>query len=283
MIEKKYKNLRVFSSGDPSDENYLKNGFYANSSVLEINNKIIIIDTPMLPLQAHYINKYCEGKKIEVIINTHGHPDHHLSNCLFETENIIQNSATNSYLRSFKNFIGYYAGLAEYEPIIDEMKKLHVSYATVVYDEYYDFLFEDTRIHLEYYGETESRDASIVYVHDMNYLFTGDIVYHKVHPFIGNINRIDNWIEALNRLLKYKCDLYIPGHGEPFDDSSGIDEMIQYLELFKSQFTYLMKKGYNNEIKKHMDLCQFNGYSMEKSFFEFSIDCCINGYPKSIE
>jgi glyoxylase-like metal-dependent hydrolase (beta-lactamase superfamily II) len=274
--------LTVFSAGKPADEDYLQNGFYSNSSVLEINNKVIIIDTPMLASHAQNIIKDLEGKKIEAIINTHGHLDHHLSNCLFETENIIQSKTTDAYLRSFKDYIGYYAGLTEYEPVIEEMKKLHVKYATIVYDESYDFLFEDTKIHLEHYGQSESEDASIAYVHDLKYLFTGDIVYHKVHPFIGNINVIDPWIGVLKKLLNYDCNLYIPGHGEPFEESSGIDEMIQYLEVFKNQFTFLMKKGYNNiEIKKNMELGRFNDYAMKKSFFEFSVDCCIKGYPQS--
>lgn len=282
MRTQEFPNLVVFSGGVPSDESYLKNGFYANSSVISINKNKVIIDTPMLPSIAEPIVKYCNGSNIDSIINTHGHLDHHLTNCLFKAGKIIQSKTTNSYLKGFENYVDYYDGLKEYEPVIDEMKQLELKHADVVFEDKLLYEVDGCVLVLENIGEGESRDSTIVYIPSLKYLFLGDLVYCRVHPFIGGVGRISNWVSALERMKQYDCSLYIPGHGDVFSSITEIEEMINYLEDFSSDFIRLVDEGMTKEvIKKTMRAGNKYNYAMKSSFFRFSVDCCIDGYPKS--
>jgi glyoxylase-like metal-dependent hydrolase (beta-lactamase superfamily II) len=241
-----------------------------------------VIDTPMLEHLAEPVLRAANGMLLEYVINTHGHLDHHLTNCLFSPQEIVQSAATKEYLSSFDNYIEYYLGLEEYQPITADLKKLHIMPATMEIHNEAKLPFGKTVLEIHFVGAGETTDNLVVFFPKERALFTGDLVYHKVHPFIGNLEKISGWIQALDNLRAFDARLYVPGHGRPFFGEEGLDRQIAYLECFADQFTHFCQKGMTaKEIKGSLNLERFGFYAMKDSFFEFTVDCLVSGYPSS--
>ncbi|MDD2772211.1 MAG: MBL fold metallo-hydrolase [Elusimicrobiales bacterium] len=273
--------IRIFPKHIPNDKNYLRNGFFANTAIVFGSKKIALIDTPMLQSLTNSIFKRLNGRVPDYIINTHGHLDHHLTNCCFNSKTIIQSQEMAACLKKQDDYIGYYCGLKEYKPVACELRKLSVMPAGIKVKRTLKVSLGDIHLDIQFIGAGETADNLVIFIPEHKILFAGDLIYHKVHPFIGDINKIPEWIAALKSLEKFKADIIVPGHGKP-GCANAIAEQIQYLEYFSQQFSKLCDAGQSAEtIKKKLALGKFSGYKMRKTFLEFSIDCLIAGYPQS--
>lgn len=272
----------MFRGGAPSDRDYLRNGFFANSSLITCRGEAAIVDTPMLSPLAEPVLASLAGRPLHYLINTHGHLDHHLTNVLFSAAEIVQSEATARYLASFEDYIAYYLGLAEYQPVADELRKLRIVPATRQIREPQVLPLGDTIIEVHPVQAGETADSLVAFLPEARILFVGDMVYHEVHPFVGDIDRIEGWIQALEWLKGFDSAWCIPGHGQPFQGKAGFDQQIRYLETFSAQFQHLRGKcDTPKELKRAFDLGPLTSFAMRKTFLEFSLDCLMKGYPPS--
>lgn len=284
MKEWSLPQVEVFSPGAPSDNRYLEHGFFANSSLVHSGASALLIDTPMLGSLARPVVERCARVDLAAVINTHGHLDHHLTNCLFSPRQIVQSSATAGYLRRFDDYVGYYLGLAEYRPVAEQLAQLRLVPADLEVESHGQLRVGDLDVELHVIGAGESADSMVVVVPQISTMFTGDLVYCGVHPFIGDLRRIPGWVAALHGLEKLGCRRFVPGHGAPFESTAGISQMVAYLERFAEEVEPLMDKGLTAaEIKARIDLGPFAGHAMPEAFLRFSLECLCTGYPKSVK
>lgn len=102
-------------------------------------------------------------------------------------------------------------------------------------------------------GNCHSQSDSIVYVPDAGVVYCGDILYTQELPELHTSN-VPNWIRALDFLLTFDADTFIPGHG-PIGTRDDIRLLKELLQLFWQE----TKKGFDSgmtplEIYKNMDL-----------------------------
>lgn len=274
--------IEVFAPGAPSDELYLEHGFFANCSLISGGPCTALIDTPMLGSLAQPLVERCARLDLAAVINTHGHLDHHLTNCLFSPGRIVQSAATVRYLQRFDDYVGYYLGLAEYRPVAAQLAQLRLVPADLEVESHSQLHVGDLEFGLHVIGAGESADSMVVVVPQLSTVFTGDLVYNGVHPFIADLQRVPGWIAALQELEKLGCRYFVPGHGAPFESSLGLRHMVAYLDRFASEVEPLLCKGLGaTEIKARIDLGPFAGYAMQEAFLAFSLECLCSGYPKS--
>jgi cyclase len=55
-------------------------------------------------------------------------------------------------------------------------------------------------------------DLSVVWLPEKRVLFASDLIFQGRYPYIFDAD-IPNWITALSRLLEFKAEVIIPGHG----------------------------------------------------------------------
>lgn len=89
---------------------------------------------------------------------------------------------------------------------------------------------------LHHVGAGHTDNDIFVFVPELNVLHTGDLLFHKLHPFVdvgAGANSV-GWQASLRRMLEL-CDedtIVVPGHGE-ITDVEGIREQIEYFEYLR--------------------------------------------------
>jgi glyoxylase-like metal-dependent hydrolase (beta-lactamase superfamily II) len=75
--------------------------------------------------------------------------------------------------------------------------------------------FEMGGLHFElhYAGPAHSPEDLVLFVKEDGVLFSGDLVFKGRVPFVGDADS-KAWLEALDRLIKLKPKILVPGHGQ---------------------------------------------------------------------
>ncbi len=188
-----------------------------NSGFIVTEEGAVVIDTPMVPVEAmdwkQEIEKYAPVKYI--IINE-AHTDHYCGSCYLGGTLIGTEDSVNA-LKSAKveDFMGELSWIAPDSPKPDE-----------------SFYFRPPEIALEgeatlYLGDHTIEILSVpghtpkqlaVYVPEEKVVFTSDNINLGIPIFINAFP--DEWLKSLDRLNALDVDHVIPGHGEVTDKSA---------------------------------------------------------------
>ncbi|HEY8543242.1 MAG TPA: MBL fold metallo-hydrolase, partial [Pseudothermotoga sp.] len=142
----------------------------------------------------------------------HYHPDHTFGNFIFEDMQIISSNLTREKMMLMDE---------QYLKNLPTLSKL-VPASITFENEYWQNQVLIKRVG----GHTP--DSSVVYLEQEKILITGDLVFNGFHAEIVQDSDLEEWLNALENLKKYRADWIIPGHGE-FMDKSCLDQMKRYL------------------------------------------------------
>lgn len=183
-----------------------------------------------------------EAGRIGTLVNTHAHPDHTAGNELVEGAEIVASAATRAEM----------ARMREFDPIAGIMRNWRDhgeagAYLHEVMGSKFELnrsdpplptrTFEDAltlnvgakAVELIKVGPAHTLGDVLVHVPADRMVFTGDVLFHKVHPSIMGVNVAD-WIGACDRILAMDVEIVVPGHG-PITDKTGVRELRGYLEF----------------------------------------------------
>ena len=82
-------------------------------------------------------------------------------------------------------------------------------------------------------GPAHTRGDTLVLLADERVLFTGDILFHGLHPLVW-AGPVSNWVAACDRILAMDVDVIVPGHG-PIAGMDAIREVKDYFEYLYAQ------------------------------------------------
>lgn len=102
---------------------------------------------------------------------------------------------------------------------------------------------------------------------DDNLLHTGDLVFHKLHPFLDASagGRSAGWIRSLEAMLEL-CDdqtVVVPGHGE-ITDKSGIEQQREYFLVVREEIRKNIDAGKPREEAIRINPPIFEGMGFER-------------------
>jgi cyclase len=90
-------------------------------------------------------------------------------------------------------------------------------------------------------GPAHTQGDLLVYVPDAETLYSGDILFLGSTPVMW-AGPIDNWLAALDRILKMDPDVIVPGHG-PVTDKRGVQQVRAYLEYVNTEVQQRYEAG----------------------------------------
>ncbi len=194
-----FDNIRVHS--------YVANVTAGNSGhIIESKNKLVILDVTNSNDFSAEMKLYTDalGKDIDRVIISHSHPDH-IGGA--ETFADIDFYALAEVITSLGGAISGIQEIPAGITIIDE----------VTFD-------------LSLVVDSEADYNTIINFTGNNTVFVNDVVYDKIHLFLGN-NNVENWIEALNNLiLNYPENKFLSGHDGLAEFSMANDNIV-YLQF----------------------------------------------------
>jgi len=242
-------------------------GGYAicNAGIIDLGDKVLIFDTFLTVEAAKDLRKAAEsitGKVVTYVVNSHAHNDHIRGNQVFKPNSvIISTKSIREQIRNdepeqikdekkyapdrltdmkagfklskneteraeYRMWIGYYEGLIKsHTELITTPPELVFEDSLIIYG-------TERSAKLLTFSHSHTDEDVILYLPKEKIIFTGDIVFNNMHPYLADGDP-EGLKKALNDLLKREIDIVVPGHGE-VGTSENIRTMINYIEMTKS-------------------------------------------------
>jgi glyoxylase-like metal-dependent hydrolase (beta-lactamase superfamily II) len=182
-----------------------------NSGVLVTDSAVVVIDTKM-GSDAEKLYNLAKSKAVAnkiIVVNTHYHGDHIKGNKFYKGCDI---------------YIGAYDQKILLEDIGPEnMPNKFVKDSLILN-------LGDEMLCLYNLGQAHTWDDMVVLLKNRKVLFTGDLVFHNVNPFLNRASgaNVNKWIGALDYMLKMPgIGMVVPGHGQT-GDRAMIESMRTY-------------------------------------------------------
>ena len=90
-------------------------------------------------------------------------------------------------------------------------------------------------------GPAHTAGDLVVYLPEERILFAGDILFLGTTPVLWD-GSAENWIRACERILEWKVDVVLPGHG-PISDLAGVDAVRRYWQFLDGAARRHFEKG----------------------------------------
>jgi glyoxylase-like metal-dependent hydrolase (beta-lactamase superfamily II) len=109
-------------------------------------------------------------------------------------------------------------------------------------------------------GPAHTNDNALVYFPGQRIIYMGDMVFHKLHPYIDwqAGSNTANWITQLEKVAGWPLEKVIPGHGA-VADKEALAEQARYLTDLRAMVAPELTKGASLEaLKKSLVLAQWS-------------------------
>lgn len=175
-------------------------------------------------------------KKVDLIINSHGHIDHYQYNHLFPDSKILMHQADQAIAQSAEKYL-YTFGINVWTSD-SQLNKLYLDtgrYRTTRIDEY----IEDNQI-----INLGSTDIEIIHLpgHSPGHcgmwfakqgcIFTADIELSNFGPLYANMDSsLNDFLQSMERLIDLKPDYIISGHGQAIVKDNVLRRLREYRDI----------------------------------------------------
>nr|WP_290666978.1 MBL fold metallo-hydrolase [Ardenticatena sp.] len=214
-----------------------------NLGLVETDDGVVLVDTPMLPSQAIAWREEAQTYgPIQFVLLT-DHLVEHIMGALFMPGSLITHHSTMDKIRMTpkakehlrKRIIKYDPPAADLLPENFNLPKPHL----MLYDRFTIYLGgrELEFIHLP----GHSPNNAGLYVSDVRVLFTGNVVTNGHRPYLGLCD-ISTWITTLQAIRVMEVDIIVPGQGAPMTPDE-VEPLIQYLEVTRERIQSLVDEG----------------------------------------
>ncbi len=210
-----------------------KNSYGANGGIIIGKDGIVVVDTMISAKEAKdFIRKIraVSRKPIKYVINTHYHLDHVLGNSEFVKLGAVVIAQENAGKAMKKSAVETLKNAGSYGLTQKDMEGTVPAYPVLAYGDKMTIDMGDQYIELIHTRHAHTDGDTLVYLPAKKVLFTGDILFTKYHPFLGEGN-IEEWAAVLDEIKAMGTDKIIPGHG-PVSGKQDLDDMKNYIITF---------------------------------------------------
>ena len=256
---------------------------YSNAGLITYDGGSMLIDTLIdLPLTREMLTALRRAtpaaNNISTLLNTHAHPDHTNGNSLVTGAEIIASEATAREMVAMetgpmKRLISHWqefgeggAFMHEVMGSVFELDNIPFTPPTRTFETDLTLHLGGKEIRLIKVGPAHTQGDTLTYVPADRILFTGDILFHQVHPLLG-MGSSEAWIAALNLILSWDVEVVVPGHG-PIADKNGVRGLRDYFLYLRDEARKRFEAGMTFlEAARDISLDAFKGWPDEERVF----------------
>jgi glyoxylase-like metal-dependent hydrolase (beta-lactamase superfamily II) len=210
-------------------------GWMTASHLVELPNLVVLVDAPLTYALTKEVLHYASrlGKSISRVYVTQAHPDHFVGTSLVDAPTHALPAVRDAINSSGDLRIKRAYHLTEGHDGDDGFGKARARAIDRTVSPGIEVI-DGVRFSFEPVGETESSEQLTIGLPDSSILLAGDVIYHGVHPFIGE-SHFDSWQRAIGVLERRPYTTILPGHGRP-GDRGLFDEVRGYLSTARDAF-----------------------------------------------
>jgi glyoxylase-like metal-dependent hydrolase (beta-lactamase superfamily II) len=206
-------------------------GWRVNTHILELATQFIVLDAQYMLSYAQEVLDYAAtlGKPITRLYISHYHPDHLLGAAAFSAPIYALPE-----VRAKIEAVGDRVAAEEHEkhgdliPAHAERPSRPVTPGAEMID--------GVRLEFLHLRHAETEAALVLGLPDQEILLTQDLIYNKVHVFLGEKD-FEGWAEALDNYQKLPYSRILPGHGAP-GGAELFDAMREYLSVARGALSH---------------------------------------------
>ena len=237
---------------------YIGGGGTTNSGFIVTERGVIVIDSQGPAERARDLLdriKKKTDKPVAFVINTHYHGDHTFGNQYFggtvishENTRRLLITEDRAHRARFRKFFGP-------DSLVDfrlRLPELTFRYELRLYEGGNEIIIQHT-------GSAHTQGDAYVYLPVEGVIFTGDLLYNKRLPWLGEGSATGS-IRALERILSLGARTYVPGHGE-VATRKDVLEFKAYLQDLVKEVRRLHDEGKTKEeVMKEISLPRYKDY-----------------------
>jgi cyclase len=212
----------------------------ANVGLIRTPAGMILIDTTSSPAEIKDLFMAADARLEEVlmVVNTHSHSDHTWGNQFFTCPILahrlcreqMQSSLINEW--SSEALQTYINDLEKTDPKkAEDFRKvtegLQIKIPDQVFEDHIEGELGGLRYEVIHMGG-HTPDSSVVWLPEKKVLFASDLIFQGRYPYVFDAD-IPAWVSALDRLLEFKAEAIIPGHGVRCEEAE-IHTLSEYLQ-----------------------------------------------------
>jgi glyoxylase-like metal-dependent hydrolase (beta-lactamase superfamily II) len=284
-FESTHFDLEKLADGVYAAIHKLGGGAVCNGGIIDLGGRTVIFD-PFLSLGAARDLKtaaeaLCSGP-ITFVVNSHSHSDHVLGNMIFTQDaaiiatekarqdlmkgvdeylTMVRETAPKQYeslkaayetetdpaaKRNTLLWLGYYESLAKDAP------ELQIVPPDTTFTEKMVLSGSERTAELIALEHSHSSSDLVLYLPAEEILFTGDVVFYKMHPYVGDSDPY-LWIKTLEMLQSWDIKIVVPGHG-PVSDASVLSVMADYLVMLDKSARNLLDERISPDFADEMPI-----------------------------
>jgi len=256
---------------------------YSNAGLITFEGGSMLIDTLVdRPLTREMLGALRRAtpaaKRISTLLNTHAHPDHTNGNSLITGAEIIASEATAREMLAMENgpmkrLISHWqefgeAGAFMHEVMggVFELDGIPFTPPTRTFETDLTLNLGGKEIRMIKVGPAHTQGDTLTYIPADKIVFTGDILFHQVHPLLG-MGSSSAWIAALELILSWDVEVVVPGHG-PIADKNGLRGLRDYFVYLRDEAHKRFEAGMTFvEAARDISLDAFKGWPDEERVF----------------
>jgi glyoxylase-like metal-dependent hydrolase (beta-lactamase superfamily II) len=187
-------------------------GWQVTSQIIELPDQLIVVDGQYLLPFAREASAYCKGlgKPISRLYISHFHPDHHLGAEAFDAPVYAMAEVKAKILAIGDRLANEERAKFPDEPGIIPDHAIKPQFEVNPGIETIAGVKFDFRV----VRHAEADPSLVVALPDEKILIAQDLIYNKVHLFLGEKN-FEGWTSALNEYHALPYNRILPGHGVP--------------------------------------------------------------------
>jgi glyoxylase-like metal-dependent hydrolase (beta-lactamase superfamily II) len=219
------KGVRVHSYTAPED------GWRVNTHIFELATQLIVLDAQYTLSYAREVVEYAAtlGRPITRLYISHYHPDHLLGAAAFSAP-IYALPEVKAKIEAAGDRVA-----AEEHAKHGDLIPAHAEKPSRLLTPGVETI-DGVRLELFLLKNAETEAALVVGLPDDEILVTQDLLYNKVHVFLGE-NAFDSWADALDQYQKLPYTRILPGHGAP-GETELFDAMRHYLSVARDALSH---------------------------------------------
>jgi len=225
-----------FVQGNAALGSTANRNFISNAGFVVTDDGVVVIDalgSPQLATELLAEIRRVTPKPVRYVIATHYHADHiyGLQTFVAAGAKVIAHASAREYLNSDTAQKRLEASRVELAPWVNADTHL------VPADRWLDatestLTLGGLEFVIAHVGPAHTPEDLVVVVPKLGVLFAGDLFFRGRIPFVGQADsRL--WIASLNRLMQYRPQFVVPGHGpvstDPMADMTLTRDYLQYL------------------------------------------------------
>lgn len=224
----------------------------SNAGLVADGGESLLVDTLFdLPLTHEMVSAMRAAvpaaAHIGTVVNTHFHPDHTAGNSLLPDATVIasrdaiedmqrMSGGHDLYGTILRNWSSYGDAGAYLQEVMGSRFELDLSGLRLPsrsFETQLQLQVGDKEVRLIKLGPAHTRGDVVVYLPRERVLYTGDVLFHEVHPAVAG-EPVSAWLAVCDRLLGWDIDVVVPGHG-PMGDLSAVRYLRDYLAYFQRE------------------------------------------------